>query len=138
MVSLREPTPSNLEMSLPLIFSLASPPSSLLPLSNSVTFQSDDPSCGNDSPYNGRLGLRIGAIFIILTTSAAGTLFPVRPLSRLENVSRSTDNRSVSRSRQILSRRSRLPLSEKVYLAFKNFGSGSSRQSVPCVTRSLD
>ncbi|GAA5835573.1 hypothetical protein JCM3766R1_006451 [Sporobolomyces carnicolor] len=87
-------------MSLPLIFSLASPPSSLLPLSNSVTFQSDDPSCGNDSPYNGRLGLRIGAIFIILTTSAAGTLFP------------------------ILSRRSRLPLSEKVYLAFKNFGSG--------------
>ncbi|GAA5948131.1 hypothetical protein JCM3765_007122 [Sporobolomyces pararoseus] len=59
-----------------------------------------EPSCGNDSPYNGRLGLRVGAIFIILTTSAIGTLFPV------------------------LSRRSKLPISEKVYLAFKNFGSG--------------
>lgn len=65
-----------------------------------MSSESGDPSCGNDSPYNGRLGLRIGAIFIILSTSAVGTLFPV------------------------LSRRSKLPISEKVYLAFKNFGSG--------------
>ncbi|GAA6060008.1 hypothetical protein JCM10212_001166 [Sporobolomyces blumeae] len=56
--------------------------------------------CGNTSPYNGNMGLRVGAIFIILATSAVGTLFP------------------------IVSRRTRLPLSEKVYLAFKMFGSG--------------
>ncbi|GAA5893587.1 uncharacterized protein JCM6883_003570 [Sporobolomyces salmoneus] len=90
-------------MSLELIFqsSSSSPP---FPSNSVIDPQSDSEptasSCGNVSPYNGRLGLRIGAIFIILATSAVGTLFP------------------------ILSRRSKVPLSEKVYLAFKNFGSG--------------
>ncbi|GAA5899337.1 hypothetical protein JCM5296_007537 [Sporobolomyces johnsonii] len=63
--------------------------------------QSDgDPSCGSGSPYSGRLGLRVAAIFIILVTSALGTLFPV------------------------VSRRSKLPVSERVYQAAKYFGSG--------------
>ncbi|GAA96064.1 uncharacterized protein L969DRAFT_17204 [Mixia osmundae IAM 14324] len=34
-------------------------------------------SCDSGSPYNGSLGLRVGALFIILTTSLVGTLFPV-------------------------------------------------------------
>ncbi|GAA5925512.1 uncharacterized protein JCM15063_005045 [Sporobolomyces koalae] len=62
--------------------------------------ETDTPTCGNESEYNGRLGLRVAAIFIILVTSAVGTLFPV------------------------LTRRSKMPLSDKVYLAFKMFGSG--------------
>ncbi|GAA5887818.1 hypothetical protein JCM6882_000762 [Rhodosporidiobolus microsporus] len=59
-----------------------------------------EPACGSGSPYDGRLGLRVGAIFIILSTSAFGTLFP------------------------IISRRSKLAIPEAVYKAFKFFGSG--------------
>ncbi|GAA6052886.1 hypothetical protein JCM3770_004393 [Rhodotorula araucariae] len=57
-------------------------------------------ACGSGSPYDGNLGLRVGAIFIILATSACGTLFPV------------------------ISRRTRLRISDHVYNAFKYFGSG--------------
>ncbi|GAA6008183.1 hypothetical protein JCM11491_001919 [Sporobolomyces phaffii] len=88
-------------MSSPLIFdSLARPRFDSVIFDSAQSAEPSDPGCGNDSPYNGRLGLRVGAIFIILATSAVGTLFP------------------------IISRRSKLPLSEKVHLAFKNFGSG--------------
>ncbi|GAA6000025.1 hypothetical protein JCM10207_006018 [Rhodosporidiobolus poonsookiae] len=59
-----------------------------------------EPACGSGSPYDGRLGLRVGAIFIILVTSGLGTLFP------------------------ILARRSRFKLPEKVYEGAKYFGSG--------------
>ncbi|GJN90818.1 hypothetical protein Rhopal_003832-T1 [Rhodotorula paludigena] len=59
-----------------------------------------EPVCGSGSPYDGQLGLRVGAIFIILVTSAIGTLFP------------------------IFSRRSSLRMPEMVYHALKYFGSG--------------
>ncbi|GAA5833375.1 hypothetical protein JCM9279_001506 [Rhodotorula babjevae] len=58
------------------------------------------PACGSGSPYDGNLGLRVGAIFLILVTSGCGTLFPV------------------------LARRTRLRISEYVYNSFKYFGSG--------------
>ncbi|TNY24802.1 Zinc/iron permease, partial [Rhodotorula diobovata] len=57
-------------------------------------------ACGSGSPYDGNLGLRVGAIFIILVTSGCGTLFPV------------------------IARRTRLRISDLVYSAFKYFGSG--------------
>lgn len=37
----------------------------------------ESPSCGSISNDTPRMGLRIGSIFIILVTSAVGTLFPV-------------------------------------------------------------
>ncbi|KAK4056706.1 hypothetical protein OIO90_002258 [Microbotryomycetes sp. JL221] len=39
--------------------------------------EAEEPACGSGSPYNGKLGLRIGAIFIILVTSLIGTLLPI-------------------------------------------------------------
>ncbi|GAA5883907.1 hypothetical protein JCM3774_003047 [Rhodotorula dairenensis] len=59
-----------------------------------------DESCAGSSPYNGQIGLRVGGIFIILCTSAAGTLFP------------------------IISRRSRLRVPEWAFNGMKWFGSG--------------
>lgn len=38
---------------------------------------SSDSLCGTGSPYNGSLGLRVGALFIILVTSIFGALMPV-------------------------------------------------------------
>ncbi|GAA6021039.1 hypothetical protein JCM8202_003823 [Rhodotorula sphaerocarpa] len=60
----------------------------------------EEAACGAGSPYNGQIGLRVGGIFIILGTSAAGTLFP------------------------IISRRSRLRVPEYAFNGMKWFGSG--------------
>ncbi|GAA5983181.1 hypothetical protein JCM10908_000186 [Rhodotorula pacifica] len=59
-----------------------------------------DEACSGSSPYNGQIGLRVGGIFIILCTSAAGTLFP------------------------IISRRSSLRVPEWAFNGMKWFGSG--------------
>ncbi|GAA5981723.1 hypothetical protein JCM11641_004226 [Rhodosporidiobolus odoratus] len=60
----------------------------------------EESSCGSGSTYDGRIGLRVGAIFIILASSAAGTLLP------------------------IICRRTQLRIPEATYQAFKYFGSG--------------
>ncbi|GAA5820536.1 hypothetical protein JCM11251_003037 [Rhodosporidiobolus azoricus] len=87
----------------PVILTSPVPPSPILARVHLALTQQDEAPeavCGSGSPYDGRLGLRVGAIFIILSTSAFGTLFP------------------------IISRRSRLAIPELVYKAFKFFGSG--------------
>ncbi|KAM0750404.1 ZIP zinc/iron transport family [Meredithblackwellia eburnea MCA 4105] len=61
----------------------------------------EDSGCIGGSPYNGNLGLRIGAIFVILVTSLFGTLLPV-----------------ISRKVR------RLGVPENVYEFVKYFGSG--------------
>ena len=43
-------------------------------------------SCGTGSPYNGSLGLRVGALFIILATSTFGALMPVLVRQQLSAV----------------------------------------------------
>ncbi|GAA5921757.1 hypothetical protein JCM3775_001805 [Rhodotorula graminis] len=88
---------------------LVRPWSRLVAISSTVTLgalavavqdEEATPACGSGSPYDGNLGLRVGAIFLILVTSGCGTLFPV------------------------LARRTRLRISEYVYNSFKYFGSG--------------
>lgn len=44
---------------------------------NSTSTPLDQPECGSSHEFSGRLGLRVGAIFIILVTSLFGTLFPI-------------------------------------------------------------
>ncbi|EGG00902.1 uncharacterized protein MELLADRAFT_92865 [Melampsora larici-populina 98AG31] len=44
---------------------------------NSTSTPLDQPECGSSNEFSGRLGLRVGAIFIILVTSLFGTLFPI-------------------------------------------------------------
>ncbi|KAH9815421.1 Zinc/iron permease [Melampsora americana] len=44
---------------------------------NSTSTLLAQPECGSSNESGGRLGLRVGAIFIILATSLLGTLFPI-------------------------------------------------------------
>ncbi|KAK4054509.1 hypothetical protein OIV83_001003 [Microbotryomycetes sp. JL201] len=62
----------------------------------------EEPACGSGSPYNGRLQLRIAAVFIILVTSLLGTLLPIF----------------------LRSARSRLRVPEAAFQFVKYFGSG--------------
>ncbi|KAK9370910.1 Zinc/iron permease [Lipomyces kononenkoae] len=65
-----------------------------------VTRDTSTPACATGNDYNGQLGVRISAIFVILFTSTLGALFPV------------------------LSRQSRINVSEIFYFIAKFFGSG--------------
>ncbi|ODV90762.1 hypothetical protein CANCADRAFT_2490 [Tortispora caseinolytica NRRL Y-17796] len=40
-------------------------------------YRRDDDECSNDNDYDGRLGLRISAIFVILAASVLGTITPI-------------------------------------------------------------
>ncbi|KAK9488169.1 Zinc/iron permease [Lipomyces starkeyi] len=62
--------------------------------------EGDTPACPTDNGYNGRLGVRVSAIFVIMFSSTLGALFPV------------------------LSKQSRLNVPEFFYFIAKFFGSG--------------
>ncbi|KAK9466512.1 Zinc/iron permease [Lipomyces arxii] len=58
------------------------------------------PACASDNDYNGRIGLRVSSIFVIMLTSTLGALFPV------------------------LTKQSRINIPENFYFVAKFFGSG--------------
>ncbi|KAK9238278.1 Zinc/iron permease [Lipomyces kononenkoae] len=65
-----------------------------------VTRDTSDPACASGNDYNGQLGVRISAIFVILFASTFGALFPV------------------------LSKQSRINVPEIFFFIAKFFGSG--------------
>ncbi|KAL8278228.1 hypothetical protein RQP46_009401 [Phenoliferia psychrophenolica] len=93
----------------PFVAALSSLQSPLLPpsralaaaLQSNQTMPEVSDACGDGSPYNGNLGLRVGAIFVILSTSMMGTLFPI-----------------------VMRRVKRVGVPETVYEFVKYFGSG--------------
>ncbi|KAK9477731.1 Zinc/iron permease [Lipomyces japonicus] len=75
----------------------------ILPYAVDALVKRDDdatPACATENDYNGRVGVRVSSIFVIMLTSSFGALFPV------------------------LTRQSRIRVPEWVYFICKFFGSG--------------